>query len=356
MKKLICTALVGSILALAVANPIADACSRVTWLSPDGLVITGRSMDWPYSFNTHFYVFPRGTVYEGGGGEHSLSWTGNYGVLAVAGSTDPKGPIDGIFDGMNEKGLAANLLYLAESDYGPAPTDNKPRISFCAWTQFVLSNYASVAEVVKAFREDPLYIVPISFGPGKAAPATVHLAVSDSTGDSAIIEYIQGKPVIHHGRQFQVMTNSPTYEKQLALNTYWQGRDGDKVLPGSHQSDDRFVRASYYLNRLPKTEDVRLGVAGVFSVMRNVSVPWGEPDKDHPNLAPTYWRTVIDQSNLRYYFESTLSPNILWVDMTTIDFSPESGIRNVLVEGNDDLIGNINKSFQAAKNITFLAP
>ena len=42
--------------------------------------------------------------------------------------------------------------------------------------------------------------------------------------------------------------------------------------------------------------------------------------------------------------------------MTTIDFSPESGIRNVLVEGNDDLIGNINKSFQAAKNITFLAP
>jgi len=356
MKKTAFATLVGCTLALAISIPIAKACSRITWIGPDGLVITGRSMDWPYSFNSHFYIYPRGTVYNGAGGENSHTWTGNYGVLAVAGTTDPEGPVDGVFDGMNEQGLAANLLYLAETDYGPAPADGKPRISFAAWTQYVLSNYATVAEVVKAFQADPLYIVPVPFGPGKKAAPTVHLAVSDPSGDSAIIEYIQGKPVIHHGRQYQVMTNSPTYEKQLALNTYWQRRDGNFVLPGSHQSDDRFVRASFYLDKLPKTEDVRQAVAGVFSVMRNVSVPWGQTDADHPNLAPTYWRTVLDQSNLRYYFESTLSPNILWVDMTSLDFSPESGIRNLKVEGNDDLIGNVNKAFQPSKTISFLAP
>jgi len=38
----------------------AEACSRATWLGNDGAVITGRSMDWPYDFNTHFYVIPRG--------------------------------------------------------------------------------------------------------------------------------------------------------------------------------------------------------------------------------------------------------------------------------------------------------
>lgn len=32
--------------------PAANACSRVTWLGPDGAVITGRSMDWPYSFHS----------------------------------------------------------------------------------------------------------------------------------------------------------------------------------------------------------------------------------------------------------------------------------------------------------------
>jgi penicillin V acylase-like amidase (Ntn superfamily) len=38
------------------------------------------------------------------------------------------------------------------------------------------------------------------------------------TGDSAIVEYIQGKKVIHHDHKNQVMTNSPTFDEQLALN------------------------------------------------------------------------------------------------------------------------------------------
>ncbi len=341
---------------LLVAASAALACSRVTWLGPKGLVITGRSMDWPYAFNTHYYVYPRGFAYDGAGGTNTLKWTGKYGSVMLAGTTDPAGPIDGVFDGLNEKGLAANLLYLSEADFGPAPTGDKPRVSFAAWAAYVLSSFATVEEVVKAFEADPIHIVPIAFGPGKAAPATVHLAVSDPGGDSAIIEYLNGKPVIHHGRQFQVMTNSPTYDQQLALNAYWANRDGDKVLPGSHQSDDRFVRASYYLGKLPQTDDLRRAVAGVFSVMRNVSVPWQEPDKEHPNLSPTYWRSVLDQTNRRYYFESALSPNLVWVDVARLDFAPGSGVRALKVEGNDEVLGNVTTRFQAAEPIQFLAP
>ena len=29
--------------------------------------------------------------------------------------------------------------------------------------------------------------------------ATVHLALEDAAGDSAIIEHLDGKPVVHHG-------------------------------------------------------------------------------------------------------------------------------------------------------------
>ena len=337
-------------------NSLAEACSRVTWVGMSGLVITGRSMDWPYGFNSHFYVIPRGTSHDGAGGKHSLKWTTKYGSVIVAGTTDPEGPVDGVFDGMNEKGLVANLLYLAEADFGPAPESDKHRLSFCGWTQYVLSNYSTVEEVVKAFRGDPIYIVPINFGPGKQAHPTVHMSISDPTGESAIIEYIQGKPVIHQGAEYQVMTNSPTYDQQLVLNGYWKSRDGSKMLPGSHQSEDRFVRATYYLSKLPETKNPRQAVAGVFSVMRNVSVPWGRPDEQHPNIAPTYWRTVMDQTNLRYYFESTLSPNIVWVDLKTIDFSPQSAIRRLLVEGNDEIIGYINLSFEESPNIDFLAP
>jgi penicillin V acylase-like amidase (Ntn superfamily) len=48
------------------------------------------------------------------------------------------------------------------------------------------------------------------------AKATVHLAMEDASGDSAIVEHIDGKAVVYHGREFRVMTNDPPYEKQLA--------------------------------------------------------------------------------------------------------------------------------------------
>lgn len=60
-------------------------------------------------------------------------------------------------EGINEKGLVANALYLAESDYGKL--EGKPGLTITAWTQFVLDSYASVAEAVAALRNEPFRIV-----------------------------------------------------------------------------------------------------------------------------------------------------------------------------------------------------
>ena len=116
-------AAVMAMLTFLTASPPAQACSRVTWLGPNGMVITGRSMDWPYSFHSHLYAVPAGSEQDGSGGVNSLKWTRKYGAIEVAGTSDPSGPIDGVFDGMNTSGLVANLLYLGESNFGPAPSD-----------------------------------------------------------------------------------------------------------------------------------------------------------------------------------------------------------------------------------------
>ncbi|MFM9102715.1 MAG: linear amide C-N hydrolase, partial [Cyanobium sp.] len=272
-------------------------------------------------------------------------------------STEPGGVVDGVFDGMNEQGLAANLLYLAENDFGIASADTRrPRLSFAAWTLFLLSQYGTVKELVAAVREDRIQIVPVPFGPGGKAKATVHMAVSDASGDSAVIEYLKGKPVIHHGRQYQVMTNSPVYSEQLKLNGYWVTRDRSKELPGSIQSPDRFVRGSYYVQQLPPTSDPRQALAGVMSVMRNVSVPWGTPDPEHPNISPTWWRTLLDQKNGVYYFDSALSPQMVWLNLRQIDFSPGSGIRAIAIETNPSLQGKLNAQLGPGAAIRFLAP
>jgi choloylglycine hydrolase len=182
------------------------------------------------------------------------------------------------------------------------------------------------------------------------------MAVSDASGDSAVIEYLKGKPVIHHGRQYQVMTNSPVYSEQLKLNAFWSTKDRTHELPGSIQSPDRFVRGSFYLEQLPPTSDPRQALAGVMSVMRNISVPWGTPDPEHPNISPTWWRTLIDQKNQVYYFDSALSPQMVWLNLKQIDLGPGSGVRAIKIEGNDTLQGNVTRQLQPAPAIRFLAP
>ena len=47
-------------LALLAAAATADACTRAVYLGRDGLVITGRTMDWKEEIGTNLYLFPRG--------------------------------------------------------------------------------------------------------------------------------------------------------------------------------------------------------------------------------------------------------------------------------------------------------
>ena len=139
--------------------------------------------------------------------------------------------------------------------------------------------------------------------PGGFAP-TMHLSISDASGDSAILEYIGGKLIVHHNKLYTVMTNEPPYDQQLALDAYWKDIGGATMLPGTDRAADRFVRASYYLSQAPQTSDAVKSVAAIFSIVRNISVPMGVTKAGSPNIAPTLWRTVSDQKNHVYYFES----------------------------------------------------
>lgn len=303
---------------VAVLAPTAGlACTRLVYLGANDSVITGRTMDWKTDVGTNLWIFPRGMARKGEAGPNSIEWTSKYGSV-IAGAYDIA-----TTDGMNEEGLVANVLWLVESEYPPQDSD-KPGLTIAAWAQYVLDNYATVAETVEALEAEPFVIVTDAV-PGETRLATLHLSLSDATGDSAIVEYIDGKQVIHHSRSHQVMTNSPVFDRQLALNDYWKDIGGTVFLPGTNRAADRFARASFYVNAIPKFDEANLAVAGVFSVVRNVSVPLGITTPDQPNISSTRWRTVADQTRKVYFFESALTPNTFWVDLKQIDFSAETG-------------------------------
>ena len=343
----LCTALF-TLTSLFVSS-VTEACTRFVYLGANDQVITGRSMDWKTDVGTNLWVFPRGMKRSGEVGVNSIQWTSKHGSVIASGyDISPT-------DGMNEAGLVANVLWLVESSY-PKYDGKGPGLSIAAWAQYVLDNFATVQEAVDALAKTPFTIITANV-PGESRLATLHLSLSDASGDSAIIEYIDGKQVIHHSRAYQVMTNSPTFEQQLALNEYWKQIGGTVMLPGTNRASDRFARASFYVNAIPKTESPIEAIASVFSVIRNVSVPFGITTLDQPNISSTRWRTVSDHKRKLYFFESVLTPNIFWVDLTKLDFSEKTGKVMKLDLGPNQVhiySGMANDQFKEAAPFKFL--
>jgi penicillin V acylase-like amidase (Ntn superfamily) len=329
------------------AATAADACSRLLYETGTGSYIVARSMDWgDTSAKTSLWVFPQGMKRDGGLGENPLKWTSKYGSL-IATLYDAA-----TVDGMNEKGLVGNVLYLAESDYGDAADTGKPTISIGAWLQYFLDTYATVQEAVEAMQEAPFTVVAPVLPNGR--PASGHLSISDPSGDSAIFEYLEGKLVVHHGPEYRVMTNSPTFDQQLALDAYWQLIGGDKFLPGTISAADRFARLSYNLNASPKFKDPKLAVASAFSQIRAMSVPLGMSDPDHPNISSTLWRTVADENAKRYFFESAVFPAVFWIDLAKVDLRPDASPMMLAVDPDKPLAGEVSSHFKKAEPFAWL--
>ena len=160
--------------------------------------------------------------------------------------------------------------------------------------------------------------------------------------------------MIHHGRQFQVMTNSPVYDQQLALNEYWKQIGGTTMLPGTNRAADRFVRASFYINAIPKTANNTEAIASAFSVIRNVSVPLGISTPGQPNISSTIWRTVSDHKNRRYFFESARSPSVFWVNLADMDFAAGKPTKKLTLTGGAIFAGNAAAQFKPAEPFMFL--
>jgi penicillin V acylase-like amidase (Ntn superfamily) len=314
-------------------------CTRVLWNNNHLAVLAGRSMDWPESTEPLIVGFPCGLERDGGRlagqtiDQNPLRWTSRYRSLATT--------VYGIgtVDGLNERGLAVHGLYLQETDFGPRDP-SRPGVHAGLWVQYLLDQAATVGKALELM--DPIQIVMVN---ARGHDATIHLALEDTSGDSAIIEFDRGRQVIHHGRKFTLMTNDPPYDQQLELLSAqdFSHPGCDMPLPGNVNAVDRFQSAAYYSALLPKPHTEREAVAGVMAIMRNVSVPFGAPYGDF-GIYNTEYRTVTDLTNRMYFFELTTSPNVIWVEFDQLDLPDGAGPR-AIDPYDDTLVGNVTSRF-----------
>lgn len=312
-----------------------EACSRILLNDLPDRVIVGRNMDWNEDMSTNLVYYPR-NISRNGDDQKSkeklpwLNWKSKYASIVATGYEDFT------TDGLNEEGLAVHIHWFNDSNYETLDP-SKPSLSLTIWTQFYLDNFKTVEEAIAYTKDNPFQVVPF-YHELTDQWGKLHLILDDATGDSALLEYVEGELKIHHDRSHVVVTNEPRYEDHLANLLRYQPFGGEEPLPGKQHSMDRFVRANFFVTKLPKLTTLQEQIAGALSILNNVS---------HPYITGyrTLWHTLSDLTNRIYYFQSTLDQKMIVVRLDQFDFNNDTVMKLDLVN-TPEVIGDAHHMFK----------
>lgn len=294
---------------------VGDACTRIFHNANPSVLLCSRSLNWHCSLEEQLWLLPRGLKADGGiMGFASYEWESRYGSLLLI----SKKYLNGAVEGLNEQGLAAHALYFGTAQHDNCP--EQPAVAQIYWVRYLLDHFASVSEVLEHIVEVPIVEIQPT---GLKLP--LHIALEDSFGDSAILEYVQGKCVVHHGRDYTVMTNAPSFDEQLHNLYRYRHFGGSEVMPLGSGSQDRFVRAAYQLAmcNLPVNDKAAIDLA--FALIRSIAAPTQPILKADEELL--WWTSVIDLRRKIYYFCPYPHGIPLCVDLKSHDFASFSDVK-----------------------------
>lgn len=332
---------------LSLGAQTASPCSRIVWRGDStDIVMVGRTLDWRTPIPTNLYVYPAGMKKVSMPEGPRYEWTSKYGsVIAV-------GYDGGVTEGMNERGLVMNGLFCKEAIYREAiKGEDTPVMSMAMYVSWFLDNFATVAEVNDWLATNDFAIWGEAFDGGTVS--LLHWAVTDLTGRTLIMEYVDGHLTTYLSEDYQVLTNDPVFSKMQAINGYWQNVGGMNMLPGGVRSADRFVRADYFIHHVPTTGvDADGAFTELSSVVDNVAVPYGYEIAGQPNLSSTQWRSIADINRLRYYFKMADSQGYYYIDLEHLMLKPGSPVLKLDNADHSGYYGCVNDKLKVSKPFT----
>jgi len=330
-----CAMLVGS------AAQSVQACTGIFLIAADGTPVHARTLEFGIDLQSNVIMVPRGYARTGTtpDGQPGLKWTAKYASIGMNGAGQPL-----LFDGLNERGLAAGLFYFPTSagymPYTAADAGN----TIAPWElgSWMLENFASIDEVKANIGK---VVVPsVVFSSWGFAPE-VHFVVHDATGKSIVVEYVGGKLNVHDN-PLGVITNSPSFDWHMTnLRNYvnfsmtnrppvelgsvkllptGQGT-GMLGLPGDFTPPSRFVRAVAFTQSVFKAQTGRDAVLQAFHVLNQFDIPKGsarDGEKDaNGNVQADYtlWTAASDLKARRYHFRTYENSQLRSVDLMNMN-------------------------------------
>ena len=333
------------ILTILLSAPSMAPCSRVVLCGDTAEVVAvGRTLDWRTPIPTNIYVYPAGMARVSMPDGPRFEWVSRYNsVLAVSYDS-------GVTEGMNQCGLVVNGLFCRGSSYRVAPAgSDTPVMSLALFVSYFLDNFASVDEVETFLNGVDFAMETSDFDGGTAT--LLHWAITDATGNTLVMEFVDGELQVYVDRNYRVLTNEPSFPAMQSILSYWTGIGGNNMLPGGVRSADRFVRASYFVNHVSAPRSADEAVAVTSSIINNVSVPMGYEIPGQPNLSSTQWRSICDISRERYYMQFADSGGLFYVDLSTLQLS-QGNVLKLDTSRHADFFGCVNHLLSPAAPFT----
>ncbi|MBM3497253.1 MAG: linear amide C-N hydrolase [Armatimonadetes bacterium] len=287
-------------------------------------VVSARTMDWRASMLSRVVIRPRGIERRASDcppDSEPLQWTARYGSVTVRSFIDVS-----TSEGLNERGLSAALLWLSDSRY--AQPAGKPVVTPMQWGQFFLDTCATVDEAVEKAKE--FDVVPLQIP--LWGSITDHLVLRDATGDSAVLEWLDRRLVVHHPLPIPAVANEPPCAEMLTRVAAFDGLGGAEPMPYDFSSVARCARASLWAQRLPRPQRPTQAVAYAFDVIQTVCRPPGD-------RVVTLWASVRDHTNLTFHYRTLNDPQVVSFDLKALDFSP--GRPETVLDMHADQTGDI---------------
>jgi penicillin V acylase-like amidase (Ntn superfamily) len=245
--------------------------------------------------------------------ERPARWVSKYGSLTFNqyGRELPNG-------GMNEAGLAVELMWLDETRY-PAP-DGRPTLGGLEWIQYQLDNFATVDEVVK--NAGRLRVL---------SEAKVHYLACDKTGSCAAVELLNGKPVVHSGASLpaRALANH-TYEDSLRFFEKNREKNRGAALQGT-SSLQRFARAAKRVEAYAAARSAADPVRYAFETLDSVA-----------QGSYTRWSIVYDLEAGRVHWRTRENRRVRSVTLSSLDLACSTP---VVVVGIDEGEGDMARRF-----------
>jgi choloylglycine hydrolase len=331
--------------------------------------ISARTMDFKTVFPWHVMQIPRDMAFPpiplvG----NPFKWKNKYGFVAIGTEVDKssfalKIPFYG--DGLNEAGLSAATLWLPHFTQYPTAAILSHNLFFGNLAAWALGCCASVEEVRDHLLQHEFHIAGYPALGDLIAP--IHFIFQDAKGQSLIVEFIDGKVMLHDCAN-GVMTNAPDYPWQLNnLSTTVQmslhnktfsfnGEEAAEIngsgllgLPADATPPSRFIRATKLAESTysPQTSQDAVGLA--LQILGNFFVPSGTVlDKETNEQKDfTQWGVVRDHTNKVFYFTSAFNHVLRGFSLNQLDFTPGNKIKSIpLMEGWNEWFVDVKNSFQ----------